>query len=157
MGQRNRPLFVIFAPEAMPRSRDGAVLDLLQNTLDRSERLIERNDIVSASEDYIQIGKSVGAKAGNYDIMDLDTGEIYHFSEGTRIQNVEIFAGYKSRAEFRTAEKYVERYGGDAEKWQHAKGYAWIETPDGDRWAQVHWVQCEGIGKHEFFIKEWYD
>lgn len=147
----------IFAPEAMPRSRDGTVLDLLQNTLDRSERLIERNDIVSASEDYIQIGKSVGAKAGNYDIMDLDTGEKFQFVEGTRIQDVEVFAGYGSKTVFRDAEKYAASFGGDAENWQHVKGFAWIATDDGDRRAEVHWVQCPGVGKYNFFVKEWLD
>lgn len=41
----------------------------------------------------IQIGRSVGAKAKNHDVMNLQTGEKFHFVEGTRIQDVEVFAG----------------------------------------------------------------
>ena len=45
------------------------------------------------NEDVFEIGRSVGAKAKNYDIIDPETGEIYHFAEGTKVQNAEVFAG----------------------------------------------------------------
>lgn len=109
------------------------------------------------SHGIIDIGRSLGAKAANYDVMDLDTGEIFHFTEGTRIQNVEVFAGKGSRVIFRNAAKYAERFGGDAKDWQHVKGFGILSTPDGDRKAEVHWVQCAGIGKFRFFVKEWLD
>ena len=109
------------------------------------------------SEDDIIIGRSVGAKATNYDVMDLETGEIFHFVEGSKIQNVQIFAGKGSKTVFRKAEKYAERFGGKAVDWQHAKGFGTLETWDGAREVEVHWVQCSGIGKFEFFIKEWLD
>lgn len=35
--------------------------------------------------------------------------------------------------------------------------HALLETSDGDRMAEVHWVQCGEIGKFEFFVKEWLD
>ncbi len=41
----------------------------------------------------IIIGKSVGAQFKKYNIKELETGEIFHFVEGTRIQDVEVFAG----------------------------------------------------------------
>lgn len=103
----------------------------------------------------IIIGRSVGAKAKNYDVLDLETGEIFHFAEGTKIQDVEVFAGKGSRTVYKKAEKYAARYGGAAKDWQHAKGYGVLATPDGDRRAEVHWSQCSGIGKVEFFVKEW--
>lgn len=34
----------------------------------------------------IVIGRSVGAKARNYVILDPDTGELFNFVEGTKIQ-----------------------------------------------------------------------
>ena len=105
----------------------------------------------------IRIGKSLGAKAANYDVMDLLTGEIYHFVEGSKIQNVEVFAGKGVKTPFRRAEKFAARYGGKPEDWQHAKGFGLLDTPDGDREVEVHWVQCEGLGKFEFFVKEWLD
>lgn len=101
--------------------------------------------------------KSVGAKSRNYDILDLQIGEVYHLVEGTRLQDKEVFAGKGSKKEYRMAAKYAERYGGNVEKWQHVKAKATLATSDGERLAEVHWSQCEGIGKHEMFLKRWLD
>lgn len=103
----------------------------------------------------IEIGCSLGAKAKNYDVMDLATGEVFQFSEGTKIQNAEVFAGKGSKVEFRNADKYAQRYGGQPKDWQHVKGYGTLDYYGKDRNAEVHWVQCQGFGKHEFFVKEW--
>lgn len=107
--------------------------------------------------DDIVIGRSVGAKAKNYDILDLETGEYFKFAEGTRIQNVEVFAGKGTKSVLKIAEKYADRHGGNPEDWQHVKGHAVLATDDGDRKAEVHWMQCEGIGKYDFFVKKWED
>lgn len=116
-----------------------------------------KTPFTTAKESDIIIGKSVGAKALNYDVMDLDTGEIFHFVEGSKIQNVEVFAGKGTRVTFRKAEKFAARYGGDPKDWQHVKGFGVLATDEGDRDAEVHWVQCADIGKFEFFVKEWLD
>lgn len=108
-------------------------------------------------EPDILIGKNLGAKAKNYTVMDLETGEFFQFAQGTKIQNVEVFAGKGVRTEFRKAQKYADRYGGAPEDWQHVKGHGVIETPEGDRNAEVHWVQCAGVGKYDFFVKRWED
>jgi len=89
--------------------------------------------------------------------MDLATGEMFHFVEGTRLQNVEVFAGKGSKVPYRNAYKYADEHGGRVEDWQHVKGKGWLSTSDGDRRAEVHWSQCEGIGKHDFFVKRWLD
>ena len=119
-----------------------------QNLLTQSKRRYEP-DIV--------IGRSVGAKAKNYEVMDLSTGEVFRFVEGTRLKNVEVFAGKGVKKPYEKAYKYADRYGGNVDDWQHVKGFGWIETEDGDRYAEVHWSQCEGIGKHDFFVKRWLD
>ena len=111
------------------------------------------NDIIKLED--IEIGRSVGAKAKNYDVLDLQTREVFNFSYGTKIQNVEVFAGKGSKNEFRTADKYAQRYGGDAKDWQHVKGIGVLDYYGEDRRAEVHWVQCQGIGKFEFFVKDW--
>ena len=103
----------------------------------------------------IQIGRSLGAKAKNYDVMDLGTGEMFKFAEGSRLQNVEVFAGKGSSVPYRQAYKYAEKYGGREEDWQHVKANGLLETEDGDRKAEVHWSQCENIGKFDFFVKRW--
>ena len=43
-------------------------------------------------DDIIEIGKSVGAKAKNYTIMDPETKEKFHFAEDTRIEKSKVFA-----------------------------------------------------------------
>ena len=105
----------------------------------------------------IVIGKSVGAKAKNDDVLDLKTGLRYNLAEGSRISNVHVFAGKGARKKYEIAEKYAARYGGDASEWQHVKGFGLVETIDGDRPAELHWSQCEGIGRVEMFIKRWLD
>lgn len=103
----------------------------------------------------IVIGKSIGAQAKNYDVLDLETGERYHFVEGTRLQNVEVFAGKGTSSVYRQAEKYANRYGGKVEDWQHVKGNGWLATAEGDMQAEVHWSQCDEVGRVEFFVKRW--
>ena len=115
----------------------------------------ENHDTIKLPD--IQIGRSVGAKAKNYQIMDLSTGEMFNLVEGTNLQNVEVFAGKGVKIPYHNAHKYADAYGGKMEDWQHVKGNGWIAYTDGDRYAEIHWSQCEGIGKHDLFIKRWKD
>lgn len=85
----------------------------------------------------------------------MQSGEFFSFAEGTKIQNVEVFAGKGVKTEYRNAQKYVDKYGGKLEDWQHVKGTGILSTSDGDIKAEVHWSQCEGIGKVDFFVKRW--
>ena len=114
-----------------------------------------KSDIMQLPD--IQIARSVGAKALNYEVLDLETGMMFRFVEGTRLQNVEVFAGKGSSSPYHKAYKYANTKGGKVEDWQHVKGTGWLETDDGDRHAEVHWSQCEGIGKFDFFVKRWLD
>lgn len=87
--------------------------------------------------------------------MDLKTGEKFYFVEGSKIQNVEVFAGKGSGYVFRKAEKYALLHGGDPKDWQHVKGVGVLDVYGDEVKANVHWVQCSGIGKFDFFVKEW--
>lgn len=89
------------------------------------------------------------------DVLDLATGLRYYLAKGSKLRDVTVFAGKGSKKEFRMAEKYAERYGGNVADWQHVKGIGLLETEDGEVLANIHWVQCEGIGKKEMFVKEW--
>lgn len=101
--------------------------------------------------------RSVGAKSVNYDVMDLRTGEQFHFAEDTILRNKKVFAGKGSKTVYRNAYKYAETIGGNAADWQHVKAIGTIDYYGERRDAEVHWSQCEGYGKHDFFIKEWKD
>ena len=91
------------------------------------------------------------------EILDLDTGQYYDLVEGTYIRNVQVFAGKGTRTEFRDAWVYAEKFGGQIEDWQHVKGIGMIDTEDGIRKAEIHWVQSDAAGRREMFIKEWLD
>lgn len=124
-----------------------------QSNKTRAEKVVKN---LKGAYDF-EIGKSLGAKAKNYKVMDLQTGEMYSILEGSKVQDTQVFAGKGSKVKYRNAYKYVEKYGGDVEDWQHAKGIAELNTDDGTRKAEIHWSQCKNIGKFEFFIKKWLD
>lgn len=108
-------------------------------------------------EQDFMIGRSVGARALNYNIKDPRTKRIYHFVEGTSITDVEVFAGkgVRSKLSKRVVEGLTRRYGGKMRNWQHAKGVGTIKR--GNKWqtAEVHWFQEPSVGKCEFKIKRW--
>ena len=111
---------------------------------------------VIAQEDFA-IGKSLGARALNYDVKDPKTGKIYHFAEGTQITQVEVFAGKGVSKKLRpqVVNGLVERYGGRARQWQHAKGLGTVDCGGWPRTAEVHWFQESSVGKCEFKVKRW--
>ena len=105
----------------------------------------------------IEIGKSIGAKALNYDVLDPATGEYFRFVEGTRIRNSEVFAGSGVKKPLKTevAEGLAKEFGGNPAKWQHAKGIGTLEYHGDELEAEVHWFQEETVGKVKFKVKEW--
>lgn len=107
----------------------------------------------------VYIHKSVGAKARNYDILDPRTGEHFKFSEGTQMQNSEIFAGRGTKHPLNEAVRngLSEQYGGRPFNWQHCKGFGTIDFYGEDRRTEVHWFQEPTVGKHRFKIKHWLD
>lgn len=105
----------------------------------------------------ITIGKSVGAKSKNYDIIDPSSGEYFNFAEGTKIQNAVVFAGsgVKKPLKEEVAEGLAKEFGGNPAKWQHAKGIGVIDHYGEEIRAEVHWFQEETVGKVKFKVKEW--
>lgn len=105
------------------------------------------------------IGKSLGAKAKNYDVEDKATGVIYRFVEGTRIQNPKVFAGYKGVKPLyqETLEGLKSEYPQSSDKWQHCKGIGWLDVDGEEIKAEVHWFQEPSVGKVKFKVKRWLD
>lgn len=105
------------------------------------------------------IRRSVGAKVKNYDILDPGTGDYFNFVEGTKIQNSEVFAGsgVKKPLKEEVADGLSKEFGGEPNKWQHAKGIGTLNYNGEDIKAEVHWFQEESVGKVKFKVKEWLD
>lgn len=105
------------------------------------------------------IFRTLSARAKNYDVEDKGTGSIYKFVEGTKIQNSEVFAGYKTRHPLNeeVAKGLAEQIGGAPEKWQHCKGIGVLDVDGEYVKAEVHWFQEESVGKHKFKVKVWLD
>lgn len=124
---------------------------IFRKTLENSSE----SDTISLKD--IIIGKSLGAKSKNYEVIDNITGEYFHFVEGTKIQNAEVFAGYGVKKPLReeVAEGLAKEFGGSPEKWQHAKGVGVLDYHGDELKAEVHWFQEESVGKVKFKVKEW--
>ncbi|MBQ8720223.1 MAG: hypothetical protein IJY65_04245 [Clostridia bacterium] len=102
-----------------------------------------------------QLPRSVGAKWRNEKVLDLKTGKYYRFVEGSKLQDVEVFAGYGTRFKYRKGIEYATKIGGLPEEWQHAKAKAELSTGKGTSKAEVHWSQHKKYGKFDFFVKRW--
>lgn len=103
------------------------------------------------------IPRSVGARGKNYEIVEPGTGNTYHFAEGTRIQDIQIFAGRGTRTPLHesVAEGLSKQFGGKEENWQHVKGYGIIDVDGELVKAEVHWFQEESVGRVKLKVKKW--
>lgn len=114
-----------------------------------------KDDIIKLP-DYTVL-RTVGAKNINDDVMDLATGAKYQLVPGSKIKNVEVFAGKGVRKPYVNAYKYAEKYGGNVEDWQHVKGNGYIIVDEEERHVEIHWSRCENVGNVDRFIKRWLD
>ena len=112
----------------------------------------EGNDVIVAEE----IGRSVGAKARNYDIYNSATGKYMHLTEGTRIIQPKnhVIAGKGRNNQIDIIDLLLDRYQGDPLEWTKEKGFGYVDDEFGDsRFVEIHWYQEPSVGKVEFKIK----
>ena len=114
-------------------------------------------NITPLQDESFFIGKSLGSRSKNYQIDDKETGIKYYFAEGTRVENPTVFAGYQGTKPLEpdTVAGLVREYGGNPNKWQHAKGIGTLAVGEDEIRAEVHWFQEESVGKVKFKIKRW--
>lgn len=105
----------------------------------------------------LQIGRSLGAKALNYDVKDPRSGRSYRFLEGSTIRNVEVFAGkgVRNKLNPKVAQGLSEQMGGRPRDWKHVKGIGTLDYNGHARTAEVHWFEAAGQPKVKFKVKEW--
>ena len=101
----------------------------------------------------IQIGRSLGAKAKNYNI-ELPNKEIVHLTEGTRITNVQVIAGKGRDRQIDIVDSLLIRYPGTKEwEWTKVKGIGYIDY-DGESYrANLHWYEEPSVGRVEWKVK----
>ena len=109
------------------------------------------------------IGRSIGAKAKNYDIFNPATGDILRLAEGTRITQPKnhVMAGAERERQIDCIDWLIDKYGGDRVKWTKEKGFGLVEDEYGElRRVELHWYQEPDVGKVEMKIKvkdgRWY-
>ena len=85
----------------------------------------------------------------------LPDGTFSKITEGTKISDIETFAGKGSKTDLRVKNFLVQNYGGSAGNWQHSKGRGYIDTADGPKKAVIHWFYEENVGAKEIFVKGW--
>jgi len=103
----------------------------------------------------IEIGRSLGAKIKNFDIL-LPDGNITQLTEGTRITNIEVIAGKGKNRKIDIIDILVDKYGGNPNEWQKIKGIGYIDDIDNDGEScktELHWYQEPVVGKVEWKIK----
>lgn len=117
----------------------------------KAQKIAERNYTVTE-----RIGRSVGAKAKNYDVYDPGTGTFVKLAEGTRITQPKnhVMAGKGRDRQIDCLDWLVDKYGGDAVQWTKEKGFGFIEDEYGEiHQVELHWYQEPSVGKVEMKLK----
>lgn len=120
----------------------------------RLKELGIEEDVIRLPDEVIP--RSLSARWANYDIA-MPDGSVAHFVEGTKLHNVEVFAGKGTKTTIRDVDRLVRTYGGKAEDWQKVKGIGTIDHNGGEGSAEIHWYQVNGSEKEEIKFKRYVD
>lgn len=101
----------------------------------------------------IQIGRSVGAKAKNYEILSPN-GDTLYLTEGSRITKVNVIAGKGMNRQIDIVDDLVYRFGGNASEWQKCKGLGYVDIDGESVLVELHWYTEPSVGEVDFKIKE---
>lgn len=168
-----------FREDEHPRDGDGKFTDKEGGMKSKAEKLREAVNIYSddpvkdvryrqdASYDKIIedendsyflpdeiLPRSLGAKWANYDIA-MPDGTVAHFAEGSKLHNIEVFAGKGTKKPIRDVDRLVKTYGGKPEDWMKVKGIGTISYRGEENKAEIHWYQANGGGKEELKFKRY--
>lgn len=107
----------------------------------------------SPENGIINIGRSLGAKAKNYDVK-LPNREIVHLTEGTSVTNINIIAGKGRNRKIDIVNVLLDRYPGTQEsEWVKAKGVGYIDYEGESYKAELHWYEEPSVGRVEWKVK----
>ena len=112
-----------------------------------------QKSVDNSFENDIIIGRSVGAKAKNYDIR-LPNKEIVHLTEGTSVTHIQVIAGKGRKRQIDEIDVLLSRYPGTQEfEWKKEKGVGYVYY-DGESYkANLHWYEEPSVGRVEWKVK----
>ena len=107
-------------------------------------------------ESDINIHRSVGAKAFNYDVKLLN-GKYTNLTEGTKITKIYTFAGKGTNKEIRVAKFLSEQYGVPMSEWKKVRGDGYVDVNGKSRHCELHWFEATDTGKIKMKVKRFFD
>ncbi|MBR0487146.1 MAG: hypothetical protein IJJ70_05520 [Treponema sp.] len=120
--------------------------------------------VVPPSKTSWSVPRSLGAVAKVYTAK-VDTAvskgksETYTLKEGSKVKDIELIAkGHGIKNVSRLMKKYKRPNGSttNATDWTKRKGIGTVVGKDGkEKQAELHWYECQGMGKMEFKVKKW--
>jgi len=128
-----------------------ALGNLAGNVTTRETLDIMHNNSTMESDD-LWVGKSLGAKAKNYEIT-LPNGEVVYLTEGSRITNVQTIAGKGRNRQIDEIEILVEQYGGSEYEWMKKKGNGYVDYQGESYFVELHWYEEPSVGKYKWKVK----
>ena len=123
-----------------------------KNAVGKSVDAVKKGLTKSSNDDITEVGKSVGAKAKNYDV-ELPNKEIVHLTEGTRITNIETIAGKGRSRKIDEVALLLEKYGDSESEWQKKKGFGYVDYDGESYLAKLHWFEEPSAGRHKWKVK----
>ena len=137
------------------QARIAALSDPLGQAWEEANREIENADGDGYNENHegILIGKSLGAKAKNYDI-ELPNKEIVHLTEGSHVSHVEVIAGKGRNRKIDEIDTLVHLFPGSSEsEWQKKKGVGFIDYEGESYRVNLHWYEEPTVGRVKWKVK----
>ena len=133
----------------------GKLRDPLRQAWEEANREVENADGDGYNENHegILIGKSLGAKAKNYDI-ELPNKEIVHLTEGSHVSHVEVIAGKGRNRKIDEIDTLVHLFPGSSEsEWQKKKGVGFIDYEGESYRVNLHWYEEPTVGRVKWKVK----
>lgn len=152
----------MFEESKHPRDNEGKFTDKLKSAVkiysdvpdkDMAGMGLERGKDTYSLPDEV-LPKSLSARWINQDIK-MPDGTVAHFVEGSKLHNIEVFAGKGTKTPIRDVERLVKKYGGQVENWQKVKGIGMINHNEEEAEAELHWYYEPSQGKQEIKFKRY--
>ena len=107
--------------------------------------------------DTITIGRSLGAKAKNYQVK-LPNGEYTKLTDGSRITNIVTIAGKGRTRQIDEIDTLLYKYpDSDRFEWMKKKGVGYVDYSGKSYKTELHWYEEPSVGKVKWKIKPQYN